>query len=79
MNAEKNEVNDNLKGTIPVQTMIYEKQLENIKYFKYLGSMITNDARCSPTLESKSRTAMAKATLNRMNTHFTSKLGLSLR
>jgi len=30
---------------VPVQNMIYQKQLENVEYYNYLGSMITNDAR----------------------------------
>jgi hypothetical protein len=37
--------------------MIDRKQLENVEYFKYLGSMI-NYARC--TREIKSRIVMAK-------------------
>jgi hypothetical protein len=42
----------------------------------YLGSMITNDARC--TREIKSRIVMAKAAFNK-KTLFTSKLDLNLR
>jgi hypothetical protein len=42
-----------------MKIMIDQKQLENVEYFNYLGSMITNDARC--THEIKSRFAMAKA------------------
>ena len=45
--------------------------------FNYLGSTITNDARC--TWEIKSRIAMAKAAFNKKNTLFTSKLDLNLR
>ena len=48
-----------------------------LEYFIYLGSMITNDARC--THEIKSRIAMAKAAFNRKKTSFTSKLDLNLR
>jgi hypothetical protein len=44
--------------------------------FNYLGSMITNDARC--TREIKARIAMTKATFNK-KTLFTSKLHLELR
>ena len=54
-----------------------QKQLENVEYFNYLGSMITNDARC--TREIKSRIAMAKAAFNNKKTLFTSKLDLNLR
>jgi hypothetical protein len=52
--------------------VIYQKQLENVECFKYLGSMLTNDGRC--TREIKSRIAMAKK-----KTLFTSKLDLNLR
>jgi hypothetical protein len=43
----------------------------------YLGSVITNDARC--TYEIKSMIAMAKAAFNKKKTLFASKLGLNLR
>jgi hypothetical protein len=49
----------------PVQIMIDQKQLQNVEYFNYLGSMITNDARC--THEIKSMTAMAKAVFNKLD------------
>ena len=38
--------------------MIVQKQLENVEFFNYLGSMITNDARF--TREIKYRIVMAK-------------------
>jgi hypothetical protein len=57
--------------------MMDKKQLENVEYFSYLGSMITNYARC--TREIKSRLAMAKAAFNKRKTLFTSKLDLNLR
>jgi hypothetical protein len=56
--------------------MIEKKQLQNVEYFKYLGSMIANDARC--IREIKSRIVMAKAAFNKKNL-FTSKLDLNLR
>ena len=40
-----------------------QKQLENVKCFKYLGSMLTDDGIC--TCEIKSRIAMAKAAFNK--------------
>ena len=43
--------------------MIGQKQLENVECFNYLGSMLTNDGRC--TREIKSRIAMAKLHLAR--------------
>ena len=51
--------------------------LENVKYFKYLGSMLTEDGSC--TCEIKSRIAKAKAAFNRKKNPFNSKLNLNLR
>ena len=45
--------------------------------FKYLGSMLTEDGRC--TCEIKSRIAMAKAAFNKKKNLSTSKLDLNLR
>ena len=53
------------------------KALENVNYFDYLGSVITNDERC--TCEIKTRIAMAKAAFNRKKTHFNNKLEFILR
>jgi hypothetical protein len=59
----------------PVKIMINQKQLENVKCFKYyLGSILTNDGKC--TCEIKSRIAMAKAAFNKKKTLFTSQLDL---
>ena len=57
-------------------SIIDQKQLENVEYLKYLGSMLTNDGRC--TCEIKSRIVMAKAAFNK-KTLFTNKLDLNLR
>jgi len=57
--------------------MTDQKQLENVECFKYLGSMLTNDRRC--TREIKSRIAMAKAAFSKKKILFTSKLNLNLR
>ena len=46
-------------------------------HFNYLGSMLTNDGRC--TREMKSRIAMAKVAFNKKKTLFISKLDLDLR
>jgi hypothetical protein len=54
----------------PGRTMIAQKQLENVESFKYLGSILTNDGRC--TCEIKCRIAMAKAAFNKKKTLFTS-------
>jgi hypothetical protein len=57
--------------------MIDQKQLENVESFKYFGSILTNDGRC--TCEIKCSIAMAKATFNKKRTLFTSTLNLELR
>jgi hypothetical protein len=54
----------------PVEIMIDQKQMDNVEYFNYLCSTITNDT--SSTREIKSRIAMAKATFNRKKMIFTS-------
>jgi hypothetical protein len=60
-----------------VKIMTDQKQLKNVESFKYLGSLLTNDGRC--TCEIKSRNAMAKAAFNKNVALFTSTLGLELR
>jgi len=57
--------------------MKHQKQLEDVESFKYLGSILTNDGRC--TCEIKCRIAMAKAAFNKKRTLFTSTLDLELR
>jgi hypothetical protein len=58
--------------------MIDQKQLDNMESFiKYLGSMLTNDGKC--TCEIKSRIAMAKAAFNKMRALFIRKMDLGLR
>jgi hypothetical protein len=61
----------------PVKIMTDQKQLENVECFKYLGSLLTNDGRC--TCEIKCRIAMAKAAFNKKKNLFTSTLDLNLR
>jgi hypothetical protein len=61
----------------PVTIVIGQKQLENVECFKYLGSILTNDGRC--TCEIKSGVAMAKTAFNKKKTPFTSTLDLNLR
>jgi hypothetical protein len=53
--------------------------MENVEPFKYLGSMLTNDGRCSRTCEIESRIAMAKAAFNKKRAIFTIKMDLELR
>ena len=74
MNVEKTKVMSISREPSPLQVMIDQKQLEN---FSCVGSMITNDARC--THEIKSRIVVAKAAFNRKKAFFTSNLDLNLR
>ena len=55
----------------PIEITRDQTQLQNVKYFSCLGSLITNDATC--TREITSVIAMAKASFNKKKTLFTSK------
>ena len=77
MNVGKTKVMRISRQPSPVKIIIDQKQPENAEYFKYLGSMLTNDGRC--TCEIKSRIAMAKAAFSKKKILFTSKLDLNLR
>ena len=57
--------------------MIDQKQLENVESFKYFGSILTNDGRC--TCEIKCRIAMAKAAFDKKRVLCTTTLDLELR
>ena len=63
MNVEKTKVMKISRQPTPVTIKIHQKQLENVKCFKYLGSLLTDDGRC--TCEIKSRIAMEKLHLTR--------------
>jgi len=76
MNVGKTKVMRISRPPLPVKIMIDQKQLDNVESFKYLGSILTNDGRC--TCEIKCRIAMAKAAFNK-RTLFTSTLDLELR
>jgi hypothetical protein len=77
MNVEKTKVMRISRQPFPVNIMIDQKQLENVESFKYLGSILTNDGRC--TCEIKCRIAIAKAAFNKMKALFTSTFDLELR
>jgi len=47
MNVEKTKVMRMSRQPFPVKIMIDENQLENVESFKYLGSILTNDGRCT--------------------------------
>jgi hypothetical protein len=72
MNMEKTKVMRISRQPFPVKIMIDQKQLENVESFKYLGSILTNDGRC--TCEIKCRIAMAKVAFNKKKALFTSTL-----
>ena len=76
MNVEKTKEMRISRQPFPVKIMIDQKQLENVESFKYLGSMLINDGRC--TCEIKSRIAIAKAAFNKKMVIFTSILNLRL-
>jgi len=63
-----------LRQPFPVKIIIDQKQLENVEYFKYLCSILTNDGR--GTCEIKCRIAMTKAAFNKKRYLFTSTLDL---
>ena len=47
MNVEKTEVMRISRQPFLVKIMIDQKQLEDMEYFKYLGSILTNYGRCT--------------------------------
>ena len=47
MNVEKTKVMSISRQPSPVTIMIGQKQLDNVECFNYLGSMLTNDGRCT--------------------------------
>jgi hypothetical protein len=76
MNVEKKVIRIS-RQPFPVKIMIGQKQLENVESSEYLGSMITNDGRC--TCELKSMIVIAKAAFNKKRGPFISTLDLNLR
>jgi len=53
------------------------QELEQVDYFKYLGSILTRDGEC--TKEIRARIAQAKVAFNRKRTLMTGNLDLKLR
>jgi hypothetical protein len=70
MNVEKPKVMKISKKPYPIQITI-DKKMENVEYFNYLESVIAKDESC--TRDIKSKTAIAKAALNKKN------IGLKLK
>jgi hypothetical protein len=77
MNVEKTKLMRISRQPSPIKIVMDQKQSQNVEYFSYLGSMITNEATCAR--EIKSRIGMAKAAFNKKKTLFTSKLNLRIR
>jgi hypothetical protein len=77
MNVEKTKVMRISRQPSPVTIMIDQKQLDNMESFKYLGSILTNDRRC--TCEIKCKIAMDKTAFNKKRALFTSTMDLELR
>ena len=72
MSVGKKKVMRISRQTFPVKTMTDQKQLENVESFKYLGSILTNDGKC--TCGIKCRIAMSKAAFNKKRALVTSTL-----
>jgi hypothetical protein len=73
MNVEKTNTMRISWQLSPIQILAHQKQLEDVEYLSYLGSIITNDARHAII----SRIAMAKAAFSKMAL-FSRKLNLNL-
>jgi hypothetical protein len=63
MNVEKSKVMRISKPPSPVQIMIDQKHLRNVKYVNSFGCLITSDAICAH--EIKSRISMTRATFKK--------------
>jgi hypothetical protein len=74
INVEKTKLMRISRQPSPIKIRIDQKQLVNLESFKYLGSILTNNGRC--TCEIKCRISMAKAAFNKKRTLFTSTLDL---
>jgi hypothetical protein len=77
MNVEKTKVRRISVQLPTVQIVEDQQEVENVEYFSYLDSLITNVARC--ICEIKCRFAMGKAAVNKKKAVFTSKFDLNLR
>jgi hypothetical protein len=53
INVEKTMVIGNCRQSFPLKITTDRKQWENFEYFNYLGSLITNDARCAQKIKSR--------------------------
>jgi hypothetical protein len=69
--------NENLRTNFLISDYCRSKQMDNVEYSNYLGSLTTNDKR--RICEIKSSIAMTKAEFEKKKTLLTRKLGLNLR
>jgi hypothetical protein len=76
INAEKTKVMQISRQPFPGKLMIDQKQPENVEFFKYLGSVLPNDRKC--TCEIKSNIAMEKAIINKNRDLFNNTLDVKL-
>jgi len=74
MNVEETKVMRISRQSFPVQIRTEQKQLQNVENFKYFGSMIANDARC--TCENKSRISTEKSSIQQEEDSFHQQTGL---
>ena len=72
LNVEKTKLMRISRQPLPVKIIVDQKQLENVECYKYLGSILTNDGRC--TCEIKCSIVMAKAAFNKKRALFISTL-----
>jgi len=77
MNVERTKVLKISRQPSPIQTMIDQKQKDNVEYFNYLGSMITNEARCARKIIS--RIAKATTAFNKKEILFASEMESNLK
>jgi hypothetical protein len=77
LDKEKSEVMKISREPSQLQIMTDQKQVDNLEQFKYLSSMMINEARY--THEIKSGVTMKKSAFNRKKSIFISKLDLDLR
>jgi hypothetical protein len=73
-NVEKTKVMGISRQPSPEKVMMDQKHPENVEYFNYFGSMITNDARCAWKI--KSMIVMEKAAFDKKEESFHQQIGL---
>jgi hypothetical protein len=76
-NVEQTKVMRISRQQFPVKLTIDQKQQENVEFFKYLVSTLTNDGRC--TVKLNPELLWQKLHLTRRGLFFTSKMDLELR